>query len=116
MSRKNSPTTVVGSIHIYGTSRHGHGFIACKRNGKDQKDTMFGDGSLRESRSATDALFLAGEELRKAGLTKGQVEVHIDVAGMPKVAMADLANLPYFGQLKWVDGHIITVKLPEVQA
>lgn len=114
MARKTSPKSsqVVGSIHIYGASHCGFGFIACKRV-EGQKDEMFGDGEPKAGRSATDALWLGGMDLNKAGVRKGDVEVHMDVAGMPKMALADLANLPYFGQLKWQDGTVVTVKIPE---
>ena len=114
MARKNSPTTIVGSIHLYGARHCGHGYISCKRV-PGKPDQMFGNGELRAGRSATDALFLGGELLRQKGLFRGMVEVHMDFDGMPKVALADLSNLPYFGQLQWVDGPVVTLKLPEVQ-
>lgn len=115
MSRKTSPKSsqVVGSIHIYGAAHVGFGFIACSRGSDGKTGAMYGDGEPRAGRSATDALWLAGASIRDAGVLKGSVEVHMDVAGMPKMALAELSDLPYFGQLKWQEGTCVTIKLSE---
>lgn len=105
MAKRNSKTSeIVGSIHLYGAQHCGHGFIAVKRGdlNKGSKDQMFGDGEPVAQRSATSALWLAAEQLKLAGLDRGQVEVHVDTNAGSMHAVADLARLPNFGSLPWV--------------
>jgi hypothetical protein len=100
--KKHSTSKIVGSIHLYGTQSCGHGFIAVKRGNKGDKDVMFGDGEPVAQRSATSALWLAAEQLKLAGLDRGQVEVHVDTNAGSMHAIADLTRLPNFGSLHWV--------------
>lgn len=100
--RSNKTFEIVGSIHLYGAQHCGHGFIAVKRSAKGGKEQMFGDGEPVAQRSATSAMWLAAEQLKLAGLDRGQVEVHIDTNAGSMYAVADLTRLPNFGSLSWV--------------
>ena len=100
MARKNEKK-VVATIALYGTSARGAGYIARAADGR-----MFGDGEPKEARAMTEALWLAGLELRDAGIGAGLVEVTIDVNGRPLMAVADLGCLPYFGDLSWGPGRV----------
>lgn len=105
------PTALVGSIYLYGSTQCGFGYIACRQDAGGNEVPVEGNGVPLQGRSATDALWLAGMALRNAGVPQGTVDVNMDFNRVPKRALADLYNLPYFGQLKWGNGTCYTIKL-----
>lgn len=104
---------VVAEVSIYGTSRVGHGYIVRLADGR-----MFGTGEVREGRSATEALWLAMDEVTKAGTGRtGTVLVHIDtVDGRPLQAALRASDRPYFGELTWSDGPVYVLSSEALKA
>lgn len=92
-----SPTktaTIAAEIALYGTTRTGSGYIARAADGR-----MFGDGETRPGRSFTEAVWIAVERLRQAGVVG---TVAIFAPGGEHVAHADIGRpVPAFGKLTW---------------
>lgn len=110
---------LVAAIHLYGSRDAGHGYIIDAENGfkadsqtdKDRPETL-----LRKGRSATDAIFLAVQDLKEHGVTRGIVVVHYDFPHGPRVAKIDIGwRIPYFGELKWEQGETVVVSAEEIE-
>ena len=102
----------VAEIALYGTTRVGGGFIATTADGR-----MFGDGEPRKWWSMTEALWMAVEALRSAGVRAGRCVVHVDFPSGPRAAAVDLGrHVPAFGSLEWGPGVTYSVSADQIQA
>ena len=99
-----SPHQVSAGICLYGTSALGFGYLADTRI--DGQLRIFGDSTPTAGRGATEAMWLAAQELLDAGV-RGHVAVHIDVGDVPMVAVFKLGDLPAFGGLVWRRGSTV---------
>lgn len=95
-AKRTTKTASGASVAIYGTARTGSGWIAETADGR-----LLGTGEVLEGRSATDALWLACDALRAAGVALGTVDVTIDSAAGPLVARTDVRSPCSFGSLRW---------------
>jgi len=102
MARKSNNRIVAAEICLYGTTRHGAGYIAAVHH-KDGSQSMHGDGSIREGRTFTDALILARMDLVDAGCKPNtRLAVHMDRPnGTPMVARLTVGTVRYAGDLRW---------------
>jgi hypothetical protein len=82
-------------ICLYGTRNTGAGFIVCALKG----GRTSGTGDPVKDRTFTEAVWMGVEHLRALGVTRGIVRIFD--AGGDRVALADLANVPSFGELTW---------------
>lgn len=99
MAKANAAVTVVADICLYGNRETGAGFIAQAVDGR-----MFGNGEPLASRSFTEAVWLAVDELRRAGVERGQLRIF--APGGERMATVEIGGLkdrrlPYFGELSW---------------
>lgn len=88
-------------ICLYGTHRYGTGWLAVTEDGR-----MFGDGELVKEQTFTDAVWLACDKLRQAGV-KGTVRVF--ASGGERYADFNISYPPYFGDLQWNRAPMYTV-------
>ena len=127
MSIFKKPRGTVASIHFYGTAKYGFdtliarygadGEIICKTDQPDQPDFIGTGDKLVPGRSATETLFLAVDELRQRGVTKGTVEIHVDYDFGPRVARIKLEDrIPYFGELKFEAAQVFVVSADAIIA
>ena len=108
MARNAKSSAVVGSIHLYGTSRTGSGWIVAKGG------EYHGDGEPRYE-TASEALWSAGRELAEwLGDDRGTVEVHVDTPRGPMMAIAPLGRIPSFGSLEWQPVRVYVVSAEEI--
>lgn len=113
---KAAKQTVVGSIHIYGTTA-GAGYLLAGPQGLIR--TEGADGEPHAGRSLTQAAWLAADDLRSFyGLRAGtpaakaaMVEVHYDFPQGPKMAVVPLYRLPYWGDMPWTAAAMIAVEV-----
>lgn len=106
---KNSKK-VVADICLYGNSNTGAGFIVCRL---DHGQTS-GSGEPVVGRAFTEAVWMGVEQLRKLGLERGLVRIF--APGGERMAVADLANVPAFGDLTWGPAVVWTVSAAELMA
>src|SRR5262245_34869716 len=66
--------SAVAEICLYGTSAAGSGWIACIADGT-MSGKLMGNGELKHGRSMTEAVWLAADELKGAGVTRGIVRI-----------------------------------------
>lgn len=98
-ARAKKPAVPAAEICLYGTSAAGSGWIACIRDGTPS-GKMLGDGGLTPGRSMTEAVWLAVDELRGAGVARGLVRIF--ASGGQSCADVEIGDhIPYFGDLKW---------------
>lgn len=95
MARKKAQL-VVAEICLYGTSRVGHGYLA---RAAAYPGKMHGTGEPSLARGATSCVFLACDDLRRAGCPDGIVRVF--APGGERMAEIELSNPPYYGDMKW---------------
>lgn len=101
---------LVAEICLYGTQQAGAGWLAQLPGGK-----LLGDGTLRQGRSFTAALWLACEAVRESiGHTSGLVRVF--AAGGERMADADLSRPGYYGDLKWQPATVYVVGSEQLAA
>jgi hypothetical protein len=94
---------VAGSVCLYGTQRHGMGWLASSSDGK----ALLGDGQLKYD-GATAALWHGLLALKDAGYV-GPVEVY--APGGERMAMASNAReLPYYGSLEWGPANVWVIQ------
>lgn len=101
----------IAGIAIYGAPHCGHGYIASAPDGR-----MFGDGEPHGEWGATSALWNAEADLRNAGFASGPVEVSVDAAAGPLMALGELGKLPSFGGLKWGPGRVYVISAEAILA
>ena len=101
--------TIVADICFYGNHSIGHGFIAQLADGR-----MIGDGVPVKERSATEALWLACEEIRKSGIGAGKVRCFMP--GGQRMAVTSLSHPGYYGELKWEPAIQYAVSVEQLQA
>ena len=87
---------LAAEVALYGNGPTGvgSGWLARLADG-----TILGDGEPKAGRTFTDAVWLACEAVRQAGVTGGRVRVF--AAGGRLMADTDLNNPGYFGNLNW---------------
>ena len=89
----------VAEICLYGTGQNGSGWIACIADGTPS-GKLLGNGDLKPGRSMTEAVWLAADELRGAGVTRGTVRIFM--SGGALCADVEISNrIPCFGDLRW---------------
>src|ERR1044072_4023899 len=110
MAKRNQK--IVAEIFLYGTHQHGAGYLA--HVGPLNRETkFFGDGELRENRSFTVAIWLACDELAKAGAV-GLAWVYASSGNMR--AKVDIQRPAYFGKLKWEPAPLYTISAEAIEA
>lgn len=110
MSKSKTQTqkrNIVAEICLYGTSQIGFGYIAALPDGR-----MFGDGSPVRDRTATDAIWLAVDDVRGAGADGGQVAIY--APGGERVAYAPLWSVPSYGLLQWEAAPVYEISVAEI--
>lgn len=112
MAKKNAGNVVVvADICLYGNgpSGCGSGYIAATPDGR-----TFGDGEPRPGRSMTEAVWLAWEELKGAGLPAGVVRIF--AAGGGRMATVPTGSQPpYFGALTWGPAVVYVISAEEIE-
>lgn len=86
--------SIVADICLYGTSVIGYGYLAQVKDGQ-----LVGDGKPCRERSATEAVWLACQEIRNLGIAGGSVRVFCPTGLW--MATTDLSLPAYYGNLKW---------------
>ena len=89
-SRSSAP---VAELCLYGTSVTGAGYLVRTADGR-----LFGDGEPRQTRSFTDAIWLACDALCQAGIVGRVVVYRPD--GL-RMAFTDVARPASYGALVW---------------
>lgn len=85
----------VAEICLYGAQSCGSGYLA-----RTQAGGRFGTGDLVSGRSMTEAVWLAVDDIRQSGVTRGVVQIF--AAGGERVARVDLgSHVPTVGELPW---------------
>jgi hypothetical protein len=103
-----------GAVHLYGNRAVGAGWIVGYR-AADGSAAMLGDGEPKEGRTFNDALREACDALVDVGV-QGRIAVHMDLPSGPRRAVVDVRHPPYFGQLEWGPGVVLTISAEEVEA
>lgn len=112
MARSTKPQGVVAEICLYGTSQHGAGWIACIADGTPA-GKMLGNGELKPGRSMTAAVWLAADELRSVGVTRGIIRI-FEPSGL-RCAAVDIGKMiPTFGELKWQTAQLFAISVEEL--
>jgi len=90
---------IVAEICLYGTSAAGSGWIACIADGT-KSGKMIGTGELKPGRSMTEAIWLAADELKGAGVTRGTVRI-FESNGNFCADVEISQHIGYSGSLPW---------------
>ncbi len=109
---KSSPAVPVAEICLYGTMDVGAGWLANIANGT-KCGLYLGNGEPVRGRSMTEAVWLAVEAIREAGVSKGAVRVFM--SGGQRCADVDLGGyVPCFGDLPWQPAPVYMVSAEAV--
>lgn len=129
MANKKENLQVVGSVHLYGTTQSGFGYLAFTRSGRDLRSMVKVGGEDSFSRQAkvttsgTEAFWRGMEDIKDAlegrhvprPEVRGLVEIHIDLPSGPRMAVVELHKAwPYFGDLKWQAGPVYEISAEEI--
>lgn len=87
--------THCGEICLYGTHRHGAGWLAKAADG-----ALLGDGELSPRRSFTEAVYAACEALRLRALPGCRLAYVYEPSGRLR-AEVDVNRPGWYGDLKW---------------
>lgn len=101
---------IVAEICLYGNSQVGIGYLATEK----AYNRTHGTGEPCSGRGATGAVFLACDDLKRAGCPDGLVRVF--AMGGERMADIDLCNPPYFGDMKWVPATVYEVAVEDLLA
>ena len=107
MARKQQKQ--VAEICLYGNGTIGAGYIARTADGR-----LFGDSELKPHHSMTEAVWLASDDLRHAGIKSGTVRIY--AAGGQLMADTDIAHIGYYGDLKWQPATMYTIDADQLLA
>jgi hypothetical protein len=103
---KNSKGTLVADICLYGNPTCGVGYIASHAGG------MIGKGDTVAGRSLTEAIWLAVDALKSAGVSAARGAcVVVYMPGGERYAVVPLARVPAFGDMQWsyaAPGYVIS--------
>lgn len=105
-----SSSKPVAEIALYGVRRTGAGWIVRLADGR-----MFGDGEPRERVSFTEAVFVAVDAIRAAGIERGIVRVY-DSGGDRMSEFSLEARVPYYSDLAWTAAPIYTISVDVLTA
>jgi predicted RNA-binding Zn-ribbon protein involved in translation (DUF1610 family) len=100
-----------GSICLYGTSLIGYGWLA---QADEVGSPVIGKGEPQEGLSATEAIWAARYELKKAGVN-GDVWVH-DAGGERRALLIAGVAAPLYGSLSWEPAIAFAVEASEIVA
>jgi len=88
------------SICLYGNSKIGFYCLADSSDGQRFGKLPEQGGRFEESCSL--AIWKMGAEIEAAGIKFGSpLAIHMDIAGVPRVAFTKIGQIPNFGGLKW---------------
>lgn len=108
-ANKKRAASLVGEICLYGTTLVGAGWLA-----RGKGTGLVGNGEPVAGRAFTDAVWQAADVLRAAHL-EGVVAIY--AAGGEFYALADLTNVPTFGDLQWkAAGHAVVISAEQIAA
>lgn len=96
-AKKNNE--IIATICLYGTHVFGAGWIACVNDGSPS-GKMLGNGELKSTLSMTEAIWIAADELRGEGVTRGTVRI-FEPNGQLCSDVEIGWLIPTFGDLKW---------------
>lgn len=107
----------VAEICLYGTRQTGAGYIvAIQTPGAVVPVVRIGSGEPVQGRSFTEAIWIARDLIVRA-TSRHQGIVHVYEPSGQKFAAFDLADLPTFGGLNWIDGGTVyVISTEQVQA
>lgn len=109
---KTTPAKLAAEICLYGTMTAGSGWLAIIHG--RQVGRYLGDGELAAGRSMTEAIWLAADELRAAGVTEGLVRIFMP--GGERCADVELGeHIPNFGSLAWKPAPTIMISAAEIE-
>jgi hypothetical protein len=89
---------VLADVCLYGNTRIGAGWLATATIGREVR--RFGDGEPVEHRCFTEAVWMAFEALKAAGVTTGLVRVFAP-GGERMTKLRIDRHVPNYGNLKW---------------
>jgi len=103
---------IAGTICLYGTREHGAGWLARLADG-----TRLGTGDLAKYRTFTEAIWLALDEMKMAGMAAGRgTIVEVFEPHGQFVAHYDTARTATFGDLKWEAAPQYTMSTEDIAA
>lgn len=97
-----------GEICFYGTAATGAGYLA---NTEADPGRFYGTGDPVPGRSFTEALFVALDQLRGAGVTGA---VRVFAAGGQRMAEIPATFAGYYGDLKWGPAPVYEIPVEEL--
>ena len=112
MNRSKNAPAIVAEICLYGSS-DAAGWLA--HAGPLSSEGLLGDGEPREGRTLNDATWLALDALRKAGTTRGLVQI---VEPRGKLAATTEISNPWqwFGDLEWRPAPVYVIEADAIIA
>jgi hypothetical protein len=105
---RTTKNTHVADICLYGNHDIGAGYLVSTRN-----NGILGDGEPKESRSMTEAVWLAQSELR---LVEPKGRIRIFAAGGRMMAWLGVQETTYYGNLKWERAAVLTIDAADIEA
>lgn len=107
-----SKKALVGEICLYGTRHTGAGWLA--RVGASLDGHLIGDAEPNPDHTFTEAVWMACDALRNAGIKAGMVRVF--ESGGKNCADTDINNPGYYGDLKWVPAPVYVIDADTILA